>query len=618
MMKPKSFLPKPGGWSAYSPVLAVFRMRTIRLLVLLWLTGLPALAQSITRGPYLQLGTQTAATVRWRTDVPTIGRVTYALSANSLTGSVSESASTTEHIVRVTGLNADTQYFYSIGTNAQVLQQGADMYFLTAPPVNTTRKIRVISFGDTGQNPNNNQTNVRDAFLNFRGNTPTDLWLLMGDNSYDGDDPAFQVNFFDPYRNSLLKNTMLFPVPGNHDYSGSPTLAASHNIPYFSIFSLPANAEAGGVPSGTGEWYSFDYGPIHFIMLDGFGTRNVSGNDWRFYADTLNHPQVTWLKQDLAATTQKWKVVYQHFPPYTQGSHNSESESDLIAIRQRINPILERFGVDMVVLGHSHDYERSYPIHDQYGPMSEFVANPSAYRYPDDEGTGRYDGSSGSCPYKSTSEKKKQGTVYVVAGSAGALGYNPALAPHPVMVSTQRLAGGSFYFEVEDNRLDAKFIQPNLPASYTVSDQFTVMKDVDKTQSLPVVTGQSVTLTASFISDYQWSSPDNAGFSASTRSVVVTAPSGANATYVVRDSKGCVQDQFTLTPGSGVMATLKAGNWNDPSVWSGNRVPTPADVLQLKHPVSIPDNTTVYALKVVYDPGIKIQFGTQAKLQAGQ
>ncbi|MVM32606.1 metallophosphoesterase [Spirosoma sp. HMF4905] len=571
------------------------------------------IAQTITRGPYLQMGTQTAVSIRWRTDIPTVGKISYGLSADNLSASVSEAASTTEHEVRVTGLTSDSQYFYSVGTTTQVLQQGSDNYFLTAPSATTKRKIRVASFGDCGINPINNQTNVRDAFLNFRGNTPTDLWMLIGDNSYDGDDPAFQVNFFEPYQTNLMKNSMLFAVPGNHDYSNNTTLADNHNIPYFSIFSFPTNAEAGGVASGTKEWYSFDYGPIHFVMLDGFGTRPVNGSAARFYADTVNHPQVIWLKQDLAATTKKWKIVYMHFPPYSQGAHNSESEPELVAIRQQINPILERFGVDMVMLGHSHSYERSYPIHDQYGSMSDFTANPSLYRFPEDNGTGRYDGSDNSCAYKSTSEKKKQGTVYVVAGSAGALGYNPALGPHPVMVSTQRQAGGSFYFDVEDNRLDAKFIQYNTPSDYAITDQFTVMKDVGLTQTLTVPAGQSITLTASYISDYQWSSPTNGGFSASTRSVVINPPVGSTSTYVVRDSKNCVQDVFTVI-GSGPMFTLKAGNWNDPTVWSGNRIPTSTDELQLKHIVSVPDNTQVHALKVSYDPGIKLQLGTQAKL----
>lgn len=498
---------------------------------------------SITRGPYLQLGTQTGVTIRWRTNVATIGKVTYGLSAGSLTGSVSETAATTEHTVRIAGLTPDSKYFYSVGTPTEIIQQGPDNYFLTAPLANTTRKIRVSSFGDCGLNMENNQTQVRDAFLNFRGSTPIDLWMLVGDNSYDGDDPAYQYNFFSPYQNNLMKNSMLYAISGNHDYNNNATLATNHNIPYFSIFDLPTQAEAGGVASGTEQWYSFDYGPIHFVMLDGYGMRSVNGSAMRFYSDTVNHPQATWLKQDLAATTKKWKIVYLHFPPYTRRSHDSETEPRLVAIRQYIAPILERYGVDMVVSGHSHVYERSYPLHDHYGPMSDFTNNPTAYRFPDDTGTGRYDGSGNSCPYVNTSEKKKQGTVYVVSGSAGAFDFTPA-SRHPVMTTDKVDKGGSFYFEVEDNRLDAKFIQSGSSTPYVIGDQFTIMKDVAKVQTLTVTAGQSVSLAASYIGDYQWSSPTSASFTASSRSVVVTPT--ASQTFVVKDSKNCVQDVFSV------------------------------------------------------------------------
>ncbi len=593
------------------------RMKNCLLFALLFLLPQSLLSQTLTRGPYLQLGTQTAATIRWRTDVPTQGRVAYGLSAGSLTESVTESGSGTEHEVRVTGLTPDRQYFYSVGTPTQILQAGPDTYFLTAPPADTKRKIRIASFGDCGfRYVGTNQAEVRDGFLNYRGNTPTDLWMLIGDNSYEGEDAHFQYNFFTPYGGNLLKNSMLFAVPGNHDYSNNLALAASHAIPYFSIFSFPINAEAGGVASGTEEWYSFDYGPIHFVMLDGYGTRSVNGVDLRFYSDTTNHPQAIWLKQDLAANTKKWTVVYLHFPPYSQGSHNSETEADLIAIRQNVNPILERFGVDLVLTGHSHVYERSWPIHDQYGPMSDFATNPAAYRSPAHNSTGRYDGSAGSCPYLTTGEKKKQGTVYVVSGSAGAFDPNPTPNTHAVMLKTEKVIGGSFYIEVEDNRLDAKFLQNNTPNSPVIGDQFTIMKDVAKTQSLTISAGQSLTLMASYVGDYGWSSPGSSTFSAATRAVAVSPM--ASQTFVVSDGRGCVQDVFVVTAGCGSpMYTLKTGNWTDPDVWSCNRVPTASDVVLLKHPVYIPANQTVHAQRVIYDPGIRIQYGNSGRLLLG-
>lgn len=588
-------------------------MRLQRLLFLL-LLGQAALAQTVTRGPYLQMGTRTAVTIRWRTDSPTIGQVTYGLSTSSLSGSAVEATPSTEHEVRLTNLTPDQQYFYSIGTPSTVLQQGANQYFLTAPPADTKRKIRIASFGDCGFTwIGTNQADVRNAFLSFKGNTPVDLWNLIGDNSYEGEDAHFQYNFFTPYGPNLLPNQLLFAVPGNHDYSNRPDLAASHAIPYFDMFTFPTNGEAGGLPSGTEQWYSYDYGPIHFVMLDGYGTRSLNGVERKFYDDTTNHPQVQWLKQDLAANTKKWTIVYQHFPSYSQGSHNSETEADLVAIRQRINPILERYGVDLVLNGHSHDYERSWPIHDHYGPMSDFANNPAAYRFPAHNSTGRYDGSAGSCPYVTTSEKRKQGTIYVVSGSAGAFNPNPTPTTHPIMVKTEKVMGGSFFLEIEDNRLDAKFIQAN-PPGYVIGDQFTIMKDIAKTNSLTVSAGQSVTLVASYVGTYLWSSTAGSSVMANTRTVVVTPTT--SQTLTVSDGRGCVHDSFvlTVTCNNGLF-TLKPGNWTDPSVWSCHRLPTSVDVVQLKHPLVIPAGLIARAKQVLFEPGISIHYEAGGQLQ---
>ncbi|MBO0931322.1 purple acid phosphatase family protein [Fibrella aquatilis] len=568
----------------------------------------------ITRGPYLQLCTTTTMTIRWRTDLTSVGRVTYGLSASSLTGVMSETASTTEHELQLTNLLPDQRYYYGVGTTTAVMEQTTANFFQTNPPATTKRPLRIASFGDCGV-LNTNQANVHTGFLNYRGTTPTDLWMLIGDNAYDGDDAQYQNSFFQPYRDNLLKNTTLFTIPGNHDYINSAALAASHAIPYFSIFTLPANAEAGGVASGTREWYSFDYGPIHFVMLDGYGTRTVGGMQKKVYDDTLNHPQAIWLKQDLTANTKKWTIVYLHFPPYTQGSHNSETEGDLIAIRQRVNPILERFGVDMVVTGHSHVYERSYPIHDHRGPMAEFAASPANFRYPADASSGRYDGSANSCPYLRKSAKQKQGTVYVVSGSAGQLGKIAGLGNHPVMAFTEKNVGGSFYMEVEDNRLDAKFIQANAPSFGVVTDQFTLMKDVSKTQSLTNTAGQSVTLTASFIADYQWSNPASSTFTAVGRTLTVTPSAGTVQTYVVTDSKQCLRDVYTVYTYDGDLSTTKVGNWNDPSVWSANRVPNRFDMVRIGHAITIPANVQALAGQVRYASGKRLFYATGARLQ---
>src|SRR6266436_8660472 len=86
---------------------------------------------SVTRGPYLQTGTPTSVTVKWRTDVQTDSCVRYGTSLSSLTGQTCASTSTTDHVVKLSGLSPDTQYYYSIGTSAGSIAGDSTYFFLT-------------------------------------------------------------------------------------------------------------------------------------------------------------------------------------------------------------------------------------------------------------------------------------------------------------------------------------------------------------------------------------------------------------------------------------------------------------------------------------------------------
>ena len=78
-----------------------------------------------------------------------------------------------------------------------------------------------------------------------------------------------------------------------------------------------------------------------------------------------------------------WTIVFWHHPPYTKGSHNSDSEIELIDMRLNFVPILEAYGVDLVLCGHSHSYERSKFIDGHYGNSRTFsdgtMVVPSEY-----------------------------------------------------------------------------------------------------------------------------------------------------------------------------------------------------------------------------------------------
>ncbi len=481
---------------------------------------------TLTRGPYMNTAIQNSIVIRWRTNIATNTVVNYGIASTILSKSYYDANLTTEHIATLTGLTTNTLYYYSIGTSTQTLQGNANNYFKTMPTAGTaTQKIRILAMGDMGNN-SANQTAVRDAWLAFNGSNYTNAWILLGDNAYSsGTDAEYQSNFYNIYQGNLTKNHVLWPAPGNHDYANSSARQADHAIPYYDMFTLPSTGQAGGVASNTEAFYSYNYGNVHFVALDSYGWETGST---RLY-DTLG-PQAVWLKRDLAANRQPWVIVYFHHPPYTKGSHNSDTEPELINMRQNIVPILERYKVDLVLNGHSHSYERSLLINGHYGVVNTF--NPATHAL--STSSAKYNGSANSCFYSKSTTASRNGIVYAVVGSAGQLGGQSLGYEHNAMHYSDVTNGGALYLEIENNRLDAKWIC----ADGVVRDNFTIMKNVGKTTTVNINAGGTVTITASWIGTYNWST------GASTRAISVTP--AASTSYSVTDSLGCVTDVFNI------------------------------------------------------------------------
>jgi len=389
---------------------------------------------SVTRGPYLQIGTPTSMSIKWRTDIAKSSRVAYGTTLSNLFNCVTETNITTDHEITVTGLVADTEYFYSIGTLLLDLAgNDTNHTFVSAPNIGQSKPTRIWVLGDSGT-ADANAAAVRDSYTTFTGTTRTDIWLMLGDNAYDsGTDNEYQAAVFDMYP-SILRRTPLWPTLGNHD--GFTADSSTESGPYYDIFSLPRDGQAGGLASGTEAYYSFDYANIHFICLESYETDR-----------STNGTMLTWLQNDLSQTLQDWIIAFWHHPPYSKGSHDSDNEIELMEMRENAIPILEAGGVDLVLTGHSHAYERSFYLHAHYGHSSTLETNSMVI----DEGDGR-PGADGA--YTRTTST---GTVYVVAGSSGELEPPYHGLDHPAMfLSFAEL--GSLVVDVDDETLDATFI----------------------------------------------------------------------------------------------------------------------------------------------------------------
>ncbi len=512
---------------------------------LLNICAVVAYGQAITRKPYLQMGTSTSIVIKWRTDLATDSKVNVGLSSTQLTSTFLDPTNTTEHEVKIANLQPNTVYYYNVGGTFGVLGGDNSYFFKTAPAVGSTQPIRIWAMGDMGDG-SDNQKRVRDSYLKYIGNDnrKTDFVMLLGDNAYpNGMDNEYQVNFFDIYKDHFLTNNVLWPVPGNHEYYAANR--NSRGIPYYSIFTLPKNAEAGGVPSGVESCYSFDYANVHIIALDSDG---IEENQYRLY-DTIS-PQVKWLKRDLEANRQPWTLVMFHHPPHTKNSHDSDAEEELRLLRQNLTPILERYKVDMVLSGHSHLYERSMFIKGHRGASNTFSIGTNAVV----SSNGRYDGSANSCAYI----KKNEGIIYAVVGSSGR--NNGVPGPwHPMSAFADQTTGGSMAIEIEDNRLNAKWIA----STGAIMDQFTIFKNVNKQANLTANFGTEIKLTPSWKGTYNW--PD--GSKGATFSPKITK----DTKIEVRDDQNCLADQFTVR----VLAvpTITTSNLANPSVCLGSSVP---------------------------------------------
>jgi 3',5'-cyclic AMP phosphodiesterase CpdA len=284
-----------------------------------------ATGRVIARHPYLQQVTKTSAMIGWTTTSPKDQRVDVTLPDGSPVASVAaivepnyRRSDTKQVWATVTGLVPGTVYCYSIANGTRLTERTG---FRTAPS-STDAPVRFLAFGDSGVGGGDQRT-LRNRMLDF----PFDLIVHTGDVAYsDGSLAQYERNVFGIY-GQMFRNVPFFPAAGNHDYK------TMDGEPFRYVFALPGDNHE--------KWYSYDWGSVHFVALD-------TESDYA--------TQARWLAKDLAATTLPWKIVYLHRPPYSSGAHGSD-----VQLRRVLAPILETHGVQLVLAGHDHDYERMKP-----------------------------------------------------------------------------------------------------------------------------------------------------------------------------------------------------------------------------------------------------------------
>ena len=498
----------------------------IAFLILLFTRSYDSSSQSISRKPYLQQPTPTGIVIRWRTDTPSETLFRFSDRINGDQRVISESSKKLDHSIKLTNLVPGKTYYYEVRHDAGDWEKNSD-YFYKTQSLDINEPVHFWAMGDFGDlsNPTyiGNQTAVYKQFL---ANRPphTDLWLWLGDVGYGNNkELLLQNNVFDFYKTSVLSNTPLVTAPGNHEYYINDAFQRTNkNIVYFDFISPPVLGEAGGLPSNNKSYYSINYGPVHIVSLDSYGME-----DGKLLYD-VESKQYKWFENDLAQNKSKWTIVIFHHPPYTKRAHDSDAEEELQLMRRFIVPVMDKYNVDLVLSGHSHIYERSYLMKNHLESAEGF----NYERHVVQKTLGGYN--SKELPFIN----KTEGTIYCVAGSGGRLELpsRSTLPPHPAMVYSNIEMGGSVLIKVQNNRLDLKW----LATDGTIPDQFTMFKEVNRTQKLEVVKGQSLSLRASWPGSYRWSHTAD-------RKQNISSIFQESTVVTVSDSLNYLRDRFEIT-----------------------------------------------------------------------
>ncbi|UCE74107.1 MAG: metallophosphoesterase, partial [Methanomassiliicoccales archaeon] len=328
------------------------------------------------------------------------------------------------HDVALTGLSPDTQYFYRVGDES--LGWSSEFNF-TSPP-DYKKNVSFAAYGDHGMSSNAHATTA-----NIIADSSIDFIVHAGDLSYANGNQ----NDWDTWFNQIEENVAHRPymiVAGDHEtvFDVNATLSR-FNMPY--------------IQSGSDSefYYSFNYSMIHFVAV-------CSGIDYSF-----GSTQYDWLVNDLAAAdsdrdAHPWVIAFTHRPMY---SSNTQHGSDL-SFRTEIEPLFDLYNVDLVICGHDHAYERTYPVYQEN--ISD--THPRLYISPTD-------------------------TIHIVAGMGGAQLYTGWSDPKPSWSKYREADWGYVRVTVDtDGNLHSQFIR-NM--DHKVRDEFWIVKE-GKIPPLPPIT----------------------------------------------------------------------------------------------------------------------------------
>jgi hypothetical protein len=367
---------------------------------------------------------------------PKYGSEAAVMHAPRMAGRGGDAEQRSNWTAKLTGLSLGRKYFYRVSGNGQTLAEG---YFTTRQA--RGHGIRFVAFGDNSYGDVSDRAIAYHTYRQY-----PDFVMNCGDNVYEsGSDDEYQRYFFPVYNADLagpregaplLRSVPFYTVIANHDVQGRD--ANGHEIAdfarnpdalaFYTAMHLPLNGPAPARPTPTigpdaaietfrGSAgarfprmanYSFDYGDAHFLCLD--SNLYVNPNDASLHG---------WIASDLSGTNALWRFVVFHHPPFNVGDQHYAAQHMRV-----LSPLFEKHGVDVVLSGHEHNYQRPRPL--KFAPAGSgksAVVGENDRRVP---GTFTIDRS-----FDGVANTRPNGILYIVTGAGGKHLYDPDFTDNP-------------------------------------------------------------------------------------------------------------------------------------------------------------------------------------------
>lgn len=402
-------------------------------------------AQTVIVAPYLQPGNASGLNKEqkvlvWQTDsVPGNFVVNYQLNTTKGKKPKIQQAKVVNTILKLngkttllyratlSGLKFDADYAYTVSLQGNTI---TEQVFSTRTRLNKTRFTVLGDFGGA--------TKAEQAIARQIEKQQPQFVLTTGDNVYNnGLESEYRKNLF-PYYNaaatdtsftSLMRSIPFYMILGNHDVRSNNLEKFPDGLAYFYYNDLPLNApvtklvlpvegnaeQVNAFKKATSPRYpqmanfSFDYGNVHITCLD--------AND---YANPLDNDLLQWLRSDIGESKADWKIVTYHHPAFNTGKAHYDGQ-----LMRLLSPLLEAWGVSLVLNGHVHNYQRTVPL--KFAPSTnetgeQYVITPEGRVNGKFTLDTKFDGSNDTTP---------EGIIYVVTGGGGMPLYDHDLSGKP-------------------------------------------------------------------------------------------------------------------------------------------------------------------------------------------